>query len=679
VTNISYFVLRPRGTNPNWLVGYTNNETEKGVSETSANGGITWTNQTYTFDSHLHQFNTTDAFFFFASANYAQNSSTIYDQIGLELLIPTSPSVYFPENKSYLQNLIPINWSSAESGNPGVFIRYNVSLLDENGSYFSNIHSNYSSLGAFVDSRIIPPGEYQVRVMAYDSGTPSLSSSGYSEFFETITNVINETAYYYSATVLDQTKQKYNVTYSYGVKISTVNASFINWNGTILPSNFTSQNAVNGSWNIGSITGEFSEVNVNFVYVLDLANGTRMNYTGKTFTQNITKLTITNCSPTNPLAFATFSFYDEDTRNAINGVNFGISTSIYTNVSYQAYYPFNFTLTANNITLCVNNITNDTVRWNAIAQYSKLATYDERPYYITNQILFPMTNYSLYLAPATLTKKISFSLKEANLLKAPGYFLFINRYFPSNNSYISVAVCKTDDNGICVVPLEAPEPYYQIITFDASGNYVYTFTQIQIPFNICADVCNVNLVLPSASGNSNTSIMKINNTVTSCAYNNLTFVTSCSFTDVSGAEQTVNFTLYNRSNKNAIVCTQQLKTASATFTCSTGTLANNTYYYEVNAHYSDNAIVTLVSGLINQLSAITRNFGGIGIFITILLMIGAGLALAYSPRLAIFTEAVIITAAVFMGFIGEGTGTYNPALLGGLWAIVIAIYYLVRV
>ena len=71
VTPNSYFIV---GGAKDWNIYDIVNTSRTGAIKTTTNRGISWTNQTYTIDAHLHQFNLNTTFHYYACANEDRKS-----------------------------------------------------------------------------------------------------------------------------------------------------------------------------------------------------------------------------------------------------------------------------------------------------------------------------------------------------------------------------------------------------------------------------------------------------------------------------------------------------------------------------------------------------------------------------------------------------------------------------
>lgn len=145
VTPISYFFQKGAiGGSTNTY--YVANFSRSGAAMTSTNNGLSLTNQTYTFDSHLHQFDGSDAFHYYLEANLSGSllTSIIYnDTFELDPLAPTAPIVLTPTSGDKY-GIVSITWLAAQNLTPQT-ISYNVSLYNDDGTFNSYLTTTNST------------------------------------------------------------------------------------------------------------------------------------------------------------------------------------------------------------------------------------------------------------------------------------------------------------------------------------------------------------------------------------------------------------------------------------------------------------------------------------------------------------------------------------------------------
>ncbi len=141
--------------------------------QTSGNNGGTWTNQTYTVDAHLHQYDNTTTFYYYACATN-NTGNTSCSSVSSDLLQeagqpPSVPHVYIPANTSY-SGIINISYIQSISPNGYNISFYNITLSNPDESYNQTIVSNNSlNLNYSWNTIGVTDGNYLVKVVATDS------------------------------------------------------------------------------------------------------------------------------------------------------------------------------------------------------------------------------------------------------------------------------------------------------------------------------------------------------------------------------------------------------------------------------------------------------------------------------------------------------------------------------
>ncbi len=168
-------------------VHYIQNESRTDVVQLSTNKGNAWTTQTVTTIMHLHQYDGTDALYYFPEAcdvigaGNCINDSIRTDLIDVGGLPPSPPDVFNPENEN-VSGLININWTAAFSPNNYEITRYNITLLNESLDVNQSI-ANISGLemSYLWHSNETINADYFIEIEACDSIEQCVS--GFSELF----------------------------------------------------------------------------------------------------------------------------------------------------------------------------------------------------------------------------------------------------------------------------------------------------------------------------------------------------------------------------------------------------------------------------------------------------------------------------------------------------------------
>jgi len=281
-------------------------------------------------------------------------------------------------------------------------------------------------------------------------------------------------------------------------------------------------------------------------------------------------------------------------------------------------------------------------------------TYDsdnfgKRSYYYT---LGETTNYSidLYLLPATNGTDVTFTVQDNSGNELENATIWLKKYYVSSNSYKTVAMARTNEEGEASIDVDFNDAYYQILvtyktySLQTIGTKIISITRI-LTLDLIPDPF--------------TSIDVMENMVTSLTFNNLTQTFSYSFTDTTGGSRSGLLEVWRITPKeNTLVCTNTGISASTTLLCQYNTTnVTGTYtakgYIQVGSH--DMNVLTNVLDVITGLtSELKQMWGTQGIFFSILVAGSLGtLGLVASPAVGImmFLAGLIVTTLFGMSII----------------------------
>jgi hypothetical protein len=170
------------GTSNVWNITSINNVSRSNAYRISSNNGNSYTNLALTIDSHIHQFDGTDALYYYACANNLYNDSVCTslrtDLIELGGLPPSSVNIITPSENNYSKSIL-ISYTEAVSPNSYSIVKYNISLLSSNGTYlYDIIGNNHANLTYLWNITLIAEDYYKIKVTATDSlGQTSFTES----------------------------------------------------------------------------------------------------------------------------------------------------------------------------------------------------------------------------------------------------------------------------------------------------------------------------------------------------------------------------------------------------------------------------------------------------------------------------------------------------------------------
>ncbi|KKK87949.1 hypothetical protein LCGC14_2748100, partial [marine sediment metagenome] len=181
--------------------------------------------------------------------------------------------------------------------------------------------------------------------------------------------------------------------------------------------------------------------------------------------------------------------------------------------------------------------------------------YSKRSYYYT---LGNVTNYSisLYLLSTTNGTDVTFSVQDNSGNPLVDAIIYLKRYYVSTNSYKTVAMVRTNEEGDAIIDVDFNDAYYQItITYlsfslNTLGSRIISLTRI-LTLNLIPSPFDI----PNA----------IAGVITSLTFNNVTQTFSYTFTDTTGASRKGTLDVYkSTATTSGLVCTSTDTTSSGT-------------------------------------------------------------------------------------------------------------------
>jgi parallel beta-helix repeat protein len=170
VTDNSFFAF---GGANGWTVYYINTLIRTGATQTSTNRGGSWSSQTYTVDSHVHQYfasaNGNSSIYYYINATENDGTSNVSavrnDLLELGGLPPTAPQITLVGS----QPSINITWIASQSPNSYPITQYNITLLNSTLGFNQSIGNTSGLNYVWIVPTSILSGDYFIRVTAIDS------------------------------------------------------------------------------------------------------------------------------------------------------------------------------------------------------------------------------------------------------------------------------------------------------------------------------------------------------------------------------------------------------------------------------------------------------------------------------------------------------------------------------
>lgn len=372
---------------------------------------------------------------------------------------------------------------------------------------------------------------------------------------------------------------------------------------------------------------------------------------------NVYKINFTECATGNTVL--NFTFRDEETRGIMIG---DLEVVVHTALA-------NYSFDIDNVTsarICMTPNWTSTPA-NVTVEYINSTTHTKREYYLTNVNLnmSSIIYTDLYLLTIGLSDPVKIIVKDEAEQPETGVAMKIQRFYASTNSYITVAMVMTDDNGEDMTNLRTNTIFYKFIA-ERGGSVLTEYAPSKIPFDsIVSDYATLTFKIVS------TSLGDIfnyyGNIASSCTYTNSTTVLRCTATDTSGAVGTFSFLVEQQQALSwATVCSDSDTSSGVTFTCTLGTTANSTYRYVLYAETTDSDVV-LESGYLNFRTA--PLFGTMGIFLAFIMFLALCAVGIWNPNVSLTMGGISLIVSFVIGLYTIGIGS----LIGLIVAIGIII------
>jgi hypothetical protein len=232
VTGVSYFILHELSPVGGWNVWYVPTVARTSAMQTTITGGVSWSDFSGTFDSHVHQYDGTDTFYYYVCGNDTfgnSNCSSIRnDLVNLTGLAPDAVDISSPTSQTYTGNLW-INFTNSTSPNGYNITSYNISLVYPNTTFIASLTNTTANVGYNWNSTSYNGG-YRIRVQTNDN--ISQYSYSYSENF-TLDNYPKWSLNQTNTTIAGQ-PTLFSLNWSDETGLSGYIFSFCNgtWNGT---------------------------------------------------------------------------------------------------------------------------------------------------------------------------------------------------------------------------------------------------------------------------------------------------------------------------------------------------------------------------------------------------------------------------------------------------------------
>ena len=286
--------------------------------------------------------------------------------------------------------------------------------------------------------------------------------------------------------------------------------------------------------------------------------------------------------------------------------------------------------------------------------------YTKRDYYVTvaNQ---SNTTVRLFLLTTTNGTEVEFTVQDNSGTDLEGALVRLKRYYISTNSYVTIAMSKTNSEGKTIIDVDFNDAFYETQT---------TFQSFSLR-TIGAKIISTTLILTmDLLPDPFTTINAIQDMTTSISFTNATQTFVYVFTDNSGGTKTGQLDVIKRTaTTDTIVCTATDTSVSGTLLCQVNTTLNPGNYLALGKIVigGDEILTNSIERETGLRRDFKNTFGTQGAFFTIIIAgTLAGLGAGISPAVAIIMFLVGLGVVNFLGFSIWGLTLYVSFVIAGL-------------
>ncbi len=286
--------------------------------------------------------------------------------------------------------------------------------------------------------------------------------------------------------------------------------------------------------------------------------------------------------------------------------------------------------------------------------------FKKRDFYITPTL--DGTSIDLYLLSLTNSTDVTITVQDNSGTKIQDALVQLQKFFVSVNSYVVVAMAKTDEQGEVILDVDFDDAFYKIFV-ESGDNNVLTIgakifqTAITITLNILADPF--------------TKIDIENGVSTSLTYNNVSDTFSYIVNDLGGVSREFKLEVFERNLKGDILRCNNIQTiSSGTLLCTVNSTNVTLFARGMIVGFGGESIITDTLGILGGFIKTAKDlFGRTSLFYTMLFAGSvAGLGIA-NISVAIVMFVLALGGMMIAGFSFINLGVYIVIVILGLLVI----------
>jgi hypothetical protein len=437
-------------------------------------------------------------------------------------------------------------------------------------------------------------------------------------------------------------------------QIMNLNVSFSNWSVSMVSAALTYNNTnyavamtnISGNFTVFTssfttpLTSYFRKENFTWNISIWMLNGSFMSQSFS-YIQNVSELSIGGCGPDNISLVLNITIWNETIMDS-SPFNATIQGTFYIwendrNVNIS----LNLDTFANNTYIC---ITPNTTAYHTdahIAYYSDNSPL--RSYYLVNATLNVSSRQEirLYLLSKDLDDNILFYIYDAVNQPMMGKYIYVEKYLPELDSYVLVAMGKSDDAGNDLIPLRMNDIWYRFII----KSYPNTIEFSSTPRKVTSTSLFFYVITSTFSGY----LDRFENIAYSLTHNNLTNIFRLEFsTDGTIRDICLKVNRFHGADITSI-CDTCLTTASGTITCATGN-ETGTYTASAYANINPTKLIDSITTIISDVDNLSLKLGAIDSALIAFFIVGViSFLFLFSATVAFFMAIIALIVTMLMG------------------------------
>ena len=369
-----------------------------------------------------------------------------------------------------------------------------------------------------------------------------------------------------------------------------------------------------------------------------------------------TSVSINNCSSSTS-QFLNMSIKDEGNKTDVYAT-VEIALNLYDNDG-SSLGDYSFIMYGdNNYSLCFSPSTLSFIG-DVHIQYYNRTSYPDRTYFLNNVTLSNSTTASdLYSISAGDSSAVTINVKDSGGAAQPDVYVYAQRYYVSENSYITTSISKTDSEGKAGMYLAMNDVWYKFILVK-NGAVIQTINPMTIKStDITFTLSGVGYI---EYFNYYEKVGK------GCSFNNATGVLSCTAVDTSGILHKTCLKVGRLSsmidNITCDYCTSY-SSPSSTMTCTIGNITGQAWYYTFYGSFNESQI--FISDILDYTIADEKPYGADGILVSALMIMIISAVGIWSPHAAILLALTALTMSAVMGFVALSAGAWVSIIVVGM-------------